>query len=58
MSLEGLEVSEGQYRWDFRSTSGLQIGNRKKTVKEWGIKGKEIHLPSYFVLVECGERQP
>ena len=34
MSLEGLGVSERQSRRDFKSTSGSQIGNRKKTVKE------------------------
>ena len=34
VSREGLGVSERQSRWDFISTSGSQIGNRKKTVKE------------------------
>ena len=57
VSREGLGVSERQSRWDFRSTSGSQIGNKKKTVKEWGRKRKDIPLPLYCVLVECGECQ-
>ena len=55
MSLEGLGVSERQSRRDFKSTSGSQIGNRKKTVKEWGRKRKDMPLPLYCVLVEYGE---
>ena len=48
-------MSERRSRWDFISTSGSQIGNRKKTVKEWGRKRKDIPLPLYCVLVECGK---
>ena len=51
MSLEGLGVSERQSRRGFRSTNGLQIGNRRKDGNRMGKKRKEISLPSYCVLV-------
>ena len=49
VSREGLGVSERQSRWDFISTSGSQIGNRKKTVKELGKKKEKIYLYPYTV---------
>ena len=54
MSREGLGVSERQSRWDFRSSSGSQVGNRKKTVKEWGKKEKIYLYPytMYWLSVE------
>ena len=38
MSLKGLGVSERMCRWDCKSTSGLQIGNRIEDGKRMGRK--------------------
>ena len=36
VSLEGMGVSERQSRWDFRSTSGSQIENRREDGNRMG----------------------
>ena len=54
MSLDGLGVSERWCRWDFRSTSGLQIGNGREDGKRKGEKKKRLCRPStvYWLVVE------
>ena len=45
-SLEGLgSVREIGSSWDFRSTSGQQIGNRTKAVKTDRVEKKRYYLP-------------
>ena len=46
VSLEGLELSERWCRWDFRSTSGSQIGNRMKDGNRMRDKKKRLPRPS------------
>ena len=56
VSLEGLGVSERWCRWDFRSTSGSQIGNRMKDGKRMREKKKD-YLDPHCVLVGRRGRQ-